>query len=60
MQYPITTLINSVACTKKYTLTIPRPVKCAKTNANGTMITQVNAESNKNVTTVFPPERKVK
>ena len=60
MRYPITTLISSVACTRKYTLTMPSPVKRASTNAAGTTTIHVKTESNRNVTIVFPPDRSVK
>ena len=56
----MTTFISSVACTRKYTATMPIAVYLASTNATGTTITHVNTESNRNVTSVLPPERSVK
>ena len=45
---------------RKYTATMPIAVYLASTNATGTTITHVNTESNRNVTSVLPPERSVK
>ena len=57
---PIVHFISSVACTKKYTNTIGRPVKITKTKQRGMLTTHTKTESNKKVMSVFPPERTVK
>ena len=58
--YPMTTFIISAAQTIVYTGSIGSAVKVQRTYASGTENTHENTLSKRNVTNVFPPERRVK
>ena len=60
MTKPMTDLIASEIWQIRYTGMIARPVKRVSRNERGTTMQSIKKPSNRNVISVFPPERKVK